>query len=686
MKFNPVRRLTPFEKEFCELYRLTGGQKAFPVKTALLMHDPEKLREYECLKTKLSSRIQQVADKLLAREDIQAYLAFLDLPASEIADVVVSEGLLSADTKTQLATAKAIQQREEKEGARDAASRWLKLMRETGHEIVVPVPSGAKEVAISLEDLAQGRAHIRGPLSATVELLHRAGAPWSEDFPDAKLSPLQIEILGRRERTMVLHGGSGVGKSVLGGCFSLGEVSMPRREIAIIAGTYEHCANEFMYVYAGFLQLYGRAAATRIVFANAASHHDMEIQTIWGSRVRCFSTDREQGQAVLGKEFDLAVLGEGSHVSPDIFDRKIKRALDRRIKVIDEETGYYRPTGRAIIFTTPKGYDGCSSSEWDRVTAETKGKFEEMHEGMRPWLETVYLREADCCENPAYSKEVYEARRRTLPADVFAEQYEGKRTRRSGLVYKEFEYSQVVVPELPPAEFIRTLRLGFAMDTGKHFAGGLAGIDREGHKHFLGEVYTCEESIIENCTHIKELCLAVLGPVFSVSEWDELVDYIELWRIDPSSQHELDVIENLDVPLTFDKLGLISSIDHVREEMQNRRVHFYQEHFNEATEGGGLFWEIGRYQWASNQGKAKQTKAATEPIKRDDHAMDWMRYLAHALDEAGPPEIEEMPDNSYEGMIRAMREEQRRAMLAGMRGEDSQITNIGEAYRAVHDL
>lgn len=687
MKFNPVRRLTKFEKEFCELFKLSDS-KAFAYRTAMERHDPNRMKEIENNKARTSVMVQNYATKLLEREHIKAYMEFLDLPPGDIADVVMSEGLLSPNVKEQVSTAKVIQQREEKENTRDAFERWKALMLETGHEIVLPVNRGAKEVSISFKDLVEGRAYVRSPLGARVELLHRAGAPWNDQDPDARLSELQIELLGRRERELIVHGGSGVGKSVLGGCFSLAELALPYREIAIISGTYDHCANEFMYVYAGFLRAFGRAAATRIVFANSTAHHDMEIQTIWGSRVRCFSTDREQGAAVLGKEFDLAVLGEGSHVSVDIFDRKIKRALDRRIKVLNQDTGYHRETGRSVIFTTPKGYDGCSAKEWERVNSETKGKWERAQVGgERPWLETIYLREASCIENPSYSEEAFEARRRTLPDDVFAEQYLGKMTRRSGLIYKEYSYRRHVRPELPEPREIAAMRLGVSMDTGKYFAGGMVGIDQDRKKHVLCEVYTQEQSIRENCEDLRDKIMEVLGPVFERQEWQDVSEFIDIWRVDPSSQHKDDIIEHLDVPLAADKLELLSSIDHVRTQIKTDQMLFYQEHLMDPMEGGGLLWEIERYQWGEKMTRQRnQTKTSLEPVKKDDHALDWLRWATHALDQEGPPEVEEVHDTSYEGMIQAMHRAQRDGLLKSMKGENLRGDSPGEVYRELHGI
>lgn len=619
--------------------------------------------------------------RLKKRKEIKDYIAYLQRPGHEIATDVLRGQLVSPKATERVAAATKLLDRHEKKGAQEAVARWWDLLEECGYTIRLPVPPSYEfghEVEVTLAELRAGRAYVDDPLAAKVALLHRAGAPWNQHDPDAKLSELQIELLGREERELICHGGSGVGKSVLGGCFALLELIKPHREIAIVADTYDHCSDEFQYVHAGFRKLFGRYAV-KSTYVNTRSVHDMEIQTYWQSRIRTFSVDREEGDAILGKEFDLIVLGEGSKVSEDVLNRKCKRAVDRRVKMVH---GHYRRTGRTVIFTTPAQYSGCSAAEFERVKKATRGRPERLHAENADWLESVYLREANCLENPSYSKEVFESRRKSLPADIFSEQYEGKMMRRAGLIYKEFSAERDIVP-FPPPEQVRRMRLGVGIDTGKNFAAILVGMDPDRVLWVLGEAYTFEQSITDNAEDLKEMAAHLLSPSFWGKNWDYVGPLIDVWRIDPSSQHKEDLGPLLDVPITFDQLDLLPTIDVVRKMMREGRVRFCEEGLHDPLEGKGILWEIGRYQWKEPPRKATGSRSEQLPAGKDDHGLDALRFVAVPMEEIGPLEGEARQAESFEKVMRdRVRYEVVGHLVERMRRPN--LRNPGEAFRAVH--
>ena len=108
-------------------------------------------------------------------------------------------------------------------------------------------PGRRPKLTISWADVASGRARLRIPPAGQILLLHWAGAPWSDKNPDATLSPLQLEVLFRKERERILHGGSGVGKSVLGGCCGLLEAAIPHSKLAVVAQRFDHVGREWQF-------------------------------------------------------------------------------------------------------------------------------------------------------------------------------------------------------------------------------------------------------------------------------------------------------------------------------------------------------------------------------------------------------------------------------------------------------
>jgi hypothetical protein len=470
---------------------------------------------------------------------------------------------------------------------------------------------------------------------------------------------------------------------------------IPFFETAIIADTYDHCADEYKYTHRAFMQLFGNGAASRITFTNTQTHHDMQIESLWGSLVRTFSTDRKEGDAILGKEFDLIVLGEGSKISSDAFHRKIWRAADRRVKV-NPNTGYYRRTGRVCIFTTPTSYEGCSADEFERVKAAGKGDKTCLNadkEGV-DWLESVWLREAANAENPSFSKAAIAAAKKRLPSDIFEEQYLGLMRRRAGLIYKEYQPKIHDLP-LPSPERIRNMRLGIGMDTGKIFSALLMGIEPDGKRWVLGEVYTKEQSISANCADLKLMLYKILGPILtdlpcekddeeSIENcFKDLRDTIDIWRIDDASQHKEDTFELLDVAISFDQLEVLGTIDRVREWFNVDQLLIASDTTIDPDTGEGLRWELGRYAWRTASKITGSSKAVLQPVKKDDHACDALRIVGIPLDAAGPAVIDTQPKAGYiEAMEQQLHYEVIGHLVERMRRPD--VRTVGEGYRVVH--
>jgi hypothetical protein len=139
-----------------------------------------------------------------------------------------------------------------------------------------------------------------------------------------------------------------------------------------VAARYDHVAHEFQYIYQGMRELFKDhpQAFQRLIFRHSQNYHDYDCHTVWGSRVRGFSTDSDDGAALLGQAFTRMILGEGSHITQDILEKKAMRAIDgalmKRGDGIETETGYLS------IYTTPKGHEGCSAAEYEPATGTSR--------------------------------------------------------------------------------------------------------------------------------------------------------------------------------------------------------------------------------------------------------------------------------------------------------------------------
>lgn len=505
----------------------------------------------------------------------------------------------------------------------------------------MPVTQSTEEpcLRLSFRHVAERKAYVHLSGEARIRLCHKAGAPWAERAPDARLSKFQQETLRRRERHLIVHGGSRLGKSVLGGCFGVIEFMLPSSFTAFVAGRYEHVNDEFKYLAKGLKTLFGdqKHAFTRFVHRAQTNYYAFDVESIWGARAVGYSVDVDEGEVLLGKEFSRVICGEGSRINPEVGETRIKRAIDGRLmnNPLGQETGYL------TIFTTPSGYDGLSSFEWDRVDKRTKGKLEKAHYGRAPFAESYWLLEASVLNNPAYDRKVYEARKREAEESgdtaAFDEQYRGLRTYATGRVYREFKDSRARVP-LPDPDLIRTMRLGVGIDTGACFGAVLVGLDRSRNLWWLGDVYTEKRHVRDSCADTRRMIETILGPVFDTADYSVLCDAIDIWVIDPASQSKLEVSEYLgDVPFQHPARGkgkfeLLPTIDAIREVM-------HEDRFFLVDTCTSTWDQIRKYTWKRTRtGDKNKLLVVREPNKGNDHCLDAGRLVSVPMMELGPRE------------------------------------------------
>jgi hypothetical protein len=492
-------------------------------------------------------------------------------------------------------------------------------------------------VKITVADLREGRAYIRFPLAAKLNLCHWAGAPWAERKPNAWLHGLQVEVLARKEREKIVHGASRLGKSVLGGCDIIIGLHTHNARVGVFAHRWDHVAHEFRYAHVGVKNIYrGHPGAIKTnIFRNQGSNQQYHIATSWNSIAKGHSAGSDDGAAALGQEFTLVVLGEGSHISAWIRQRVLQRAIDGALM---NQQFPREDIGRLCIYTTPKSFEGCSAARVDQIRKEY-GNQNALEYGKAPWPDTCWIREAAISENPAYDLRALKAAQKALDPAAFEEQYLGKMVFRSGRIYEEF--TELMTVEEPSEHQLSEMSFAIGIDTGAYFGAVLLGLDRDRELWVLSEVYTQKKDIDYSCAAVKAGFAAFFKRTTGISDWDQIAKRVKYLYIDPASQHKIEVSNRLGMTPrhpnrregTFE---LLPTIDYMRHMMTLSKFWISKR----------CTWtldQIRKYVWKETRSPGSKEPVIREPKKDYDHLMDAMRFGAVPLIQRGPAEEEPEP-------------------------------------------
>jgi len=513
-----------------------------------------------------------------------------------------------------------------------------------------------------VEDLAKGKAYIDLSLEAKFAILKKAGCPWVE-HEECWLTPLQQEILSRQEKIVILHGGGGSGKSLTGGAAALCELMIPGSKTCIVGPTKDLATKEFDYAYKGFLKLFSPSHALELHNKITPVYHNQLIRTVWGSSLRCYTVHDNEGISLLGEEFDLMILAEGSRIEDSVWQTVLRARIDRRTR----SHRNIRNTGRALILTTPNEYEGVSAFIWEQVMRITNNQPEKMHVGNVPWAETIYLRQARKEEDPNYDPSIWAAAETTLSREAYLEQYEGKMIRRSGLVYPEFNRAKNLI-ELPTPEAIRNMRLAIGMDPGmRGFGVVLLGLDRKKIGYVLNEVFAGEGTNFQDTMEqIKLMVVDALQPVYG-EDWNLLKDRIPTWYIDPSSPQKDNVEESLGIVVLYTgdntKGTWEPGTNAIRERFAENTLRLVED------TTPNLQNEYAHFRWPPLR-DARQS-GDHRKAKGKDHLIDAVRYGFLPLVVDGP--LEEIPEakdpkTQYENNMRDSMFREMKSIMSGAAG------------------
>lgn len=504
-----------------------------------------------------------------------------------------------------------------------------------------PRPKNWPTIRVSFRDIASRRAFIRLPPEAKVKLAKRAGAPWSEVNPDADLSEEQKDVLRKRERTGVIEGGTGLGKSMLGGIECGCALMLPFDRASFIGDKFDHVGKEFYYTWRFMRALFkGHPAAfTKLEYIRRKDYHVYVCNTIWGSTFIPLSMDQDAGGSALGEFIHFVGLCEGSQISVRVLDTKILRAADRALQKRPGCSSDVRETGFVRAFTTPDGAEGSARELVERAQRETKGRLERLAYRAAGFIGSFFHLVAKSTMNPQFSTNVMAHRKRTMTPQSYAEVYGGEAAPHAGRVYPLIQ-SRHVRPFPTPAE-MRAMRFGLGIDTGNNYAAVLVGLDPKRRLWALGEHYEAKVGIADKLTGTDEMLCRVFGRMGIEAKTQEetlriasrMLDIL-IW--DRSSQFKTEISEHFPDVACCDPyraegiFDLLPTIDQMLEMLKNDQCLVVDECEDGLT-------EFNKYIWQQRPSPARKGYfVERKPIDDFNHWLDAWRYVCIPLFQEGP--------------------------------------------------
>ena len=276
-------------------------------------------------------------------------------------------------------------------------------------------------------------------------------------------SPGQEQFHLSLARYRILVAGSRFGKSMAGGYEAAFELMIPGRQIWIVATNYDLAKKEFGWAMNALSSIqYGDSKIIDLCDYHDGDRGPKYIKTPWDSWLYTKST--EERTLLLGEELDLLILGEGSQIPFEAYDRYLRRALISR-------------KGRLICPSTPNSDAGLLMHFWKQV--------QEKKPGWAGWQ----FRSVD---SGHLSEEEWKSMKEDMTEENFAEQGEGKFVSRRG---KVFRFGDDHVFKKPPEGMEHwPVLMGVRMNFKNPFAILFIAINREERTYWVyDEIYLTEK-------------------------------------------------------------------------------------------------------------------------------------------------------------------------------------------------
>jgi len=385
----------------------------------------------------------------------------------------------------------------------------------------------------------------------------------------------QAAIHASDARFKLAVAGARFGKSVGGSREMLREIVCGNGRGWVVAPIYALARPEFSYLthdIAALAQLKSVKTGGREGYSRLSTHCGAEV----------LGLSAHSPFSLLGEELDWLILCEAAHLDSESWERYLRPRLGSRL-------------GRMIASSTPRGGNWMHELY---VRAGEDGDWGRFH--YATW------------DNPAITAQEIESARRTLPADVFDEQYGGQFMPLSGRVFAEFKLSthtgKLIAPE--GCRVTRGIDFGFT----NPLAVVWVAEDGDGRLLALREFYRGGMVIDQAATEIARID-------------DELRKHgliIGRGYADPSNPAQIVTLCERGLPTERATGSVAHGIDLVRTALRTRGDGKPGLRIDASCTN--LIREMESYTW--QEGDAEREK---QPEKRKDHAVDALRYAVAGL-------------------------------------------------------
>ncbi len=237
----------------------------------------------------------------------------------------------------------------------------------------------------------------------------------------------------------------------------------------------------------------------------------------------------------------------------------------------------------------------------------------------------VWYIEMEWADNPYLSKAEIDALSRSLSSDELKSRRYGKFITRGGLVYSEFDANvHIVEPFSVPKDWYDNI----SIDPGLHnpLSAHWYAVDYDGNIYVIAEHYMAEQTIEFHANAIIEKCKSLDWPTGFDMRYSALIDSAANQKTlsSPKSVSEMFYDYGVNVNTNVNK-DLFSGISRVKSYLKNAKGEAKLFIFSTCV---NMIREIKGYWWGE----------ADVPIKKDDHAMDELRYYIMSRPEPHEPE------------------------------------------------
>ena len=225
----------------------------------------------------------------------------------------------------------------------------------------------------------------------------------------------------------------------------------------------------------------------------------------------------------------------------------------------------------------------------------------------------VWYIEMEWADNPFLQKAEIDSLSSVLSPDELESRRFGKFSARGGLVYSEFDINtHVIEPFKVPTDWYDKI----SIDPGLHnpLSCHWYAVDYDGNVYVIAEHYEAEQTIEYHANKIKEICKKLGWKQNFNGFYDCLIDSAANQRTlsSPKSVSELFYDYGINVNTNVNK-DMFSGISRVKSYLKNAKNEAKLFIFSNCV---NMIREIKCYWWGNEDA----------PIKKDDHAMDDLRY------------------------------------------------------------